>query len=118
MIKAQVALPKSLTIPQMDLTAAAISTIVSHGLKQQLDCQDLIDVFWTDSQVVLCYTYNEVTRLNTSVANRIQKIHNYTKPKQWHHVRTESNQADAASHGLPAYQLVGDPGCIKQPEFL
>ena len=71
---------KSITVPRLELTTAVISTRVSQCLKLELDYQDVVEVFWTDSQVVIGYVYNEAKRLHTFVANRVQEIHGHSKP--------------------------------------
>ena len=116
--KARVAPLKAIIIPRLELTAAVVSTKVSQCLKQELDYQDVVELFWTDSQVVIGYINNEARRFHTFVANRVQDIHNCTKPDQWHYVRTDTNPADAASRGLTAHQLVHDSCWLKGPEFL
>lgn len=109
---------RSITIPRLELTAAVVSTRVSLSLKQGLDYQDIIEVFWTDSQVVIGYIHNESKRFHTFVANRVQEIRNDTKPEQWLYIASESNPADAASRGLTARQLVQESNWLKGPQFL
>lgn len=109
---------KAITIPRLELTAAVVSTKVSQCLKQELDYEDVVELFWTDSQVVIGYINNEARRFHTYVANRVQEIHNSTKPDQWHYVGTDTNPADAASRGLTSHQLVHDSCWLKGPEFL
>ena len=116
--KARVAPLKAITIPRLERTAAVGSTKVSQCLKQELDYQDVVELFWTDSQVVIGYINKEARRFHTLVANRVQEIHNCSKPDQWHYVRTDTNTADAASRGLTAHQLVHDSCWLKGPEFL
>lgn len=52
------------------------------------------------------------------MANRVQEIHNSTKPEQWHYVGTDSNPAAAASRGLTAHQLTHGLLWLKGPEIL
>ena len=116
--KARVAPLKAITIPRLELTAAVVSTKVSQCLKQELDYQDVVELFWTDSQVVIGYINNEARHFHTFVANCVQEIHNFTKPDQWHYVGTDTNPADAAPRGLTSHQLVHDSCWLKGPEFL
>ena len=116
--KARVAPLKAITIPRLELAAAVVSTKVSQCLRKELDYQDIVKLFWTDSQVVIGYINNEARRFHTYVANRVQEIHNNTKPEQWHYVRTDSNPTDAASRGLTAHQLAHGSLWLKGPEFL
>jgi hypothetical protein len=48
-----------MTIPRLELTAALISVKVSTMLNKQLDYDKILDVYWTDSEVVLGYINNE-----------------------------------------------------------
>ena len=116
--KARVTPLKSITVPRLELTAAVISTRVSQCLKLELDYQDVVEVFWTESQVVIGYIYNEAKRLHMFVANRVKEIHGHSKPEQWGYVRTECNPTDAASRGLTAHQLVHETFWLTGPEFL
>lgn len=101
--KARVATLKAITVPRLELTAAVVSIKVSRCLKQELDYQDVVELFWTDSQVVIGYINSEARRFHTFVANLVQEIHNSTKPDQWHYVATGTNPADAASRGLTCH---------------
>ena len=96
--KARVAPLKAITIPRLELTAAVVSTKVSQCLKQELDYQDVVELFWTDSQVVIGYINNEARHFHTFVAN--------------------TNPADDASRGLTTHQLVHDSCWLKGPKFL
>ena len=110
--KARVSPLKSVTIPRLELTAVVVST------KRELDYQDIIEVFWTDRQVVIGYIHNEAKRFHTFVANGVQEVRNHTKPEQWRYIASESNPANAASRGLTARQMVQDSCWFKGPELL
>ena len=84
--KARVTPLKPVTIPRLELTAAVVSVRVSQWLNHELDYRDVVDVFWTDSRVVLGYISNEARRFHIFVANRVQEIHDHTEPKQWSYV--------------------------------
>ncbi|XP_072021513.1 uncharacterized protein [Amphiura filiformis] len=79
---------------------------------------DIKEVFWTDSMVVLGYIQNDTRRFHTFVANRVQKIRDYTDPAQWRHVKTDQNPADEASRGISPYDLVHTSKWLTGPEFL
>ena len=51
------------------------------------------------------------------VANRIQIIREATEPNQWHYVATEKNQAEYASRGLGATELISSKW-FSGPSFL
>ena len=116
--KARVTPLKPVTIPRLELTAAVVAVRVSHWLKRELHYPGVVEHFWSDSQVVLGYIYNDARRFHVYVANRVQEVHEHTKPEQWHYVKTDVNPADAASRGLTARQLVHESRWLRGPEFL
>ena len=84
MAKSRVAPLKYISIPRMELTAAALSVKVSSFLKKELTIHSPIEeYYWTDSQVVLAYINNDIKRFKMSVANRIQLISEKSLLNQW-----------------------------------
>ena len=116
--KARVTPLKPVTIPRLELTAALVSVRVSQTLQQELEYDNVSEVFWTDSKVVLGYINNDARPFHTFVANRVQQIRDHTSPNQWHYVETKSNPADDASRGLSARSLVDRKRWINGPAFL
>lgn len=53
--KARVAPTRIVTIPRLELTAAAVSAGVSNFLRAELELRIDEEFFWTDSKVVLGY---------------------------------------------------------------
>ena len=104
-------------MPRLELTAAVVSVKSSVQLQQELDLEELEDVYWTDSQVVLGYIANETRRFHVFVANRVQQIQEHSSPNQWHYVDTKLNPADHASRGLSAKALLNS-SWITGPAFL
>lgn len=115
--KARVTPLKPVTVPRLELTAAVVSVKSSVQLQQELDLEELEDVYWTDSQVVLGYIANETRRFHVFVANRVQQIQEHSSPNQWHYVDTKLNPADHASRGLSAKALLNS-SWITGPAFL
>ena len=74
MAKARVTPLKPIIIPRLELTAALVSAKISAHLKRELNYEEIEEVFWTDSRVVLGYIANESRRFHTFVANRVQQI--------------------------------------------
>ena len=69
--KSRVAPIKSITIPRLELTAAALSVKLSTLVKEELQSAlCLNEVFWTDSMITLDYITNDVRRFRVFVANR------------------------------------------------
>ena len=116
--KVRVAPRKAVSIPRLELTAAAVSVRVASMLKEELDYKELQEFYWTDSKVVLGFISNESRRFQVYVANRVQFIHDHTSPAQWRHVESRSNPADEGSRGLNAKNFVQKSQWIKGPEFL
>ena len=102
MSKAKVTPKRPVTVPRLELMAAALSVRVGYFLQEEFDIPDIVQYYWTDSQVVLGYIRNETRRFHVFVANRVQQIRQNTSPDQWRYVRSEDNPADLASRGLQA----------------
>ena len=115
--KARVAPLKPVTVPRLELTAAVVSVKTSAQLQQELEYEDVKEVFWTDSKVVLGYIANETRRFHIFVANRVQQIQEHSSPDQWRYVDTKSNPADQASRGLTP-QGLSTSNWITGPAFL
>lgn len=115
--KARVAPTKVVSIPRLELTAAAVSTKISAMLKGELDMKIDREFFWTDSKVVLGYINNEARRFHTFVANRVQLIRDKSDPSQWHYIKSSENPADHASRGLDASHI-NATNWLKGPKFL
>lgn len=80
--KARVAPRKTVSIPRLELAAAAVSARVADVLKNELDYERIEDFYWTDSKVVLGFINNESRRFHVYVANRVQQIRDYASPSQ------------------------------------
>ena len=61
--------------------------------------------YFTDSKVVLGYIYNRKRRFYTYVANRVEKILNFSKSSQWHYIDTKHNPADIGTRGASPSQM-------------
>ncbi|XP_074620876.1 uncharacterized protein LOC141879485 [Acropora palmata] len=115
--KARVAPLKPVTVPRLEITAAVASVKTSTQLQQELQYEDVKEVFQTDSKVVLGYIANETRRFHIFVANRVQQIQEHSSPDQWRYVDTKSNPADHASQGLTP-QGLSTLNWITGPAFL
>ena len=93
---------KTVTIPRLELSAAVISVRVSTQLGKELRLENVEEIFWTDSKVILGYISNESRRFHVYVANCVQEIHDKSSPKQRKYVETKSNPADEGSRGVCA----------------
>jgi hypothetical protein len=119
--KARVTPLKPVTIPRLELTAAVVSVKVSEQLQKELECEEMVEHFWTDSKVVLGYIANESKRFHVFVANRIQQIQERTIREQWHYADTKSNPDIpwySKSGGIRMQDLVNGSRWINGPAFL
>lgn len=116
--KARVTPLKPVTIPRLEPTVALLSVRVSTSLWEELEYDQITEVFYTDSQVVLDYIKNDARRFHVFVANWVQKIRENSTPDQWKYIETKENPADESSRGLPPQDLVNNSRWLSRPSFL
>ena len=116
--KSRVTPTKLVTIPRLELTAAVLSVKVNDFLNRELDYEQISNIFWTDSRVVLGYISNDAKRFHMFVANRVQHIRSRTDPSQWRHVHSAENPADEASRGISADEFLRNSKWLRGPDFL
>ena len=85
-------------------------------LKKELDIH--VQIFWTDSKVVLGYINSDAHWFKVFVANQVQQIRDHTSPKQWHYDKSSSNPADDASQGLDSKKKDQIRRWFHMPSFL
>ncbi|XP_033113671.1 uncharacterized protein LOC117114192 [Anneissia japonica] len=103
--KAKVAPTAVTSIPRLELCAAVMATQAVQKITSELDVVVDQTYYYTDSKVVLGYIQNKSRRFYVYVANRVQQIHNVSKPQQWHYIATEINLVDIASRGISAKEI-------------
>lgn len=114
--KAHVAPLKSITIPRLELTAAALSVRVNQMVIRALEIPIQKIFFWTDSTTVIRYIRNERTRFHTFVANRLAVIHDGSQQEQWKFVNSNLNPADDASRGIQSTRWLNGPEFLYREE--
>lgn len=114
--KSRLAPMKAISIPRLELAAAALAVKLAQLVKKELQC-DLPVCFYTDSMIVLYSIRNESKRFPVFVANRISLIREYSSQDQWQHVPSELNPADDATRGLTPEQLLTSKW-LSGPNFL
>ena len=101
MTKLGVSPTKSVSIPRLELTAAALSIKVSSMLRRELTIHPTIkEYFWTNSEVVLSYVNKDAKSFIICAANRVPLIREKSDGNQWMYVDSRSNPADASSPGI------------------
>ena len=101
MAKSRVTPIKFVSIPRLELAAAALSIIVSVMLQKELTTHSKFkEYFWTDSQAVLSYINSNSKRFKIFVANRVQLIKENADVSQWIDIDSKFNSANDTSRGL------------------
>ena len=72
--KANGALKMFVSVPRLELVAAALSVKISIMMKNELQLQELYKYFWTDFRIVLGYIANDARAFKTFFANRVHMI--------------------------------------------
>ena len=116
--KSRLAPMKAVTIPRLELSAAALAVKVHNYVQSELEQPVDATFFRTDSVIVLQYIRNDVKRFHTFVANRVALIRDGSEPNQWRHVDSQSNPADDASRGMSVDELLENERWFSGPEFL
>ena len=98
--KARLAPVKVMSIPRLELSAAVLDARIDASPRKELEMHIHESFFWTDSQLVIQYIFNEKKRFHVFVANRIAAIHQACNADQWRYIPSEDNPADYLTRGL------------------
>ena len=123
MSKNRLALIKTISLPRLELNAAALGVRLYTMIIQEINLPIQNVFFWTDSTLVLQYLRNERHRFKVYVANSVTEILEMTTAFQWHHIGSEENPADICSRGVATVnELSNEIGSAKSwykgPNFL
>ena len=116
--KSRLAPTKTVSIPRLELTAAALAAKMATFIKEELEVQLKQITFWTDSMTVLQYLNNTKRRFKVFVANRLSVIRDHSNINQWRHVSTKLNPADIGSRGIMPSDEESLSFWLSGPDFL
>jgi hypothetical protein len=91
---------KQLTIPRLELCAAALLAKLYKKTVQALNITIDASYLWTDSSIALTWIQGPPNKWKTFVGNRVAAIQESTTSATWRHVPSQSNPADLISRGV------------------
>ncbi|XP_073949020.1 uncharacterized protein [Choristoneura fumiferana] len=103
--RTKVAPLKQLSVPKLELCAAALLAELINDVAGILDIPKKSIFAWTDSMVVLSWLQSQPSRWKTFVANRTAEITRLIDNDRWRHVQSSDNPADLATRGVKAQDL-------------
>ncbi|XP_071653077.1 uncharacterized protein [Temnothorax longispinosus] len=104
--KSKVAPVKRVTLPRLELSAAAMLTRLAAKAQETLKLVVSQIHLYSDSEVTLAWIRGHPSRWTTYVANRVAEIQQLLPEAVWHHVPSRDNPADCASRGMQPSELV------------
>ncbi|XP_075148904.1 uncharacterized protein LOC142222573 [Haematobia irritans] len=115
--KSRVAPLKVLTVPKLELSAAALLADLLESISKTLPT-NIEYHCWSDSMVTLSWLREHPSNFNVFVSNRVSRIQSITESMRWHYVPTALNPSDILSRGASPEELLKSNLWKYGPDFL
>lgn len=103
--RSKVAPVKTITIPRLELCAAALGVELMARIVRAMRLEGISKFYWSDSEIVLCWLHKFPSSLKTFVSHRVAAIQTASSIADWWHVLSKQNPADLISRGMPVAVL-------------
>lgn len=117
--KSRVTPLKLVTIPRLELCAAALLSGLFTKVVNAMKLEQVQMYGWTDSQIVLAWLKSpSPDRWKAFVRNKVVEICNVVDKEKWNYVNTKENPADIISRGCSSADLTSSKLWWNGPEWL
>lgn len=116
--KSKVAPIKKVTLPRLELLAAALAASMLKYIKEECKINKIKTYLWTDSSIALHWIRGSSRQYKTYVSNKVEQIHEMTDPADWRWCPGTTNPADMPSRGVSMKELIKNEMWWKGPSWL